>query len=129
MRVTFTFPSKYPLATHPEGTPSVDLERSPLISQRNRAYVLKRLRIIRETKRPCLEACLKFLSSGEDGRLLDSESSDDDDDGAERKKKKGKGMTVSILRNHKNMAEPITSQGSFGPNGRLWLVSSASPCV
>lgn len=127
MRVTFTFPPKYPVALHPEGTPSVDLERSPLVSQRDRAYVLKRLRVIRETKRPCLEACLKFLSSGEDGRMLDSESSDEEGDNLERKKKKGKGMTVSILRNHKNMAEPRTSQGAFGPNG-TFLSCAVFPC-
>ncbi|TFK18369.1 hypothetical protein FA15DRAFT_760641 [Coprinopsis marcescibilis] len=125
MRVTFTFPQKYPQGGHPEGTPSVDLERNPLISARDRAFMLKRLKSIRETKRPCIEACLKFLLfEGTDGRV-DSESSDDDTPAAKRKGKE----TVSILRNHKNLAEPRTSQGAFGPNGELICFFRAPPRI
>ncbi|KAH6903445.1 vacuolar membrane protein [Coprinopsis sp. MPI-PUGE-AT-0042] len=128
MRVTFTFPPKYPMAPHPEGTPSVDLERSPLVSQRDRAYVLKRLKVIRENESDLAwKLVSSFFHPAKDGRMLDSESSDDDVDNVERKKKKGKGMTVSILRTHKNMAEPRTSQGSFGPNGELICFFRSAP--
>lgn len=101
--------------------------------------MLKRLKAIRERKRPCLEACLRFLlfgdedsSTGGNSRLsiMDGESSDDDappaanaeGDNVSGSKKKGKEVTVSLLRNHKNLAEPRTTQGSFGPNGEFSLV-------
>lgn len=117
MRVTFTFPREYPHAPHPQGTPAVELERSPLISMRDRAYILSRLRRIRERKRPCLEACLRFLLWVDEGQndeaLADSESSSDDEPSG----KKAKNITLSLLRNTKNLAEPRTSQGAFGPNG------------
>ena len=58
LRVTFSFPRDYPLA---QGTPSVELERNPFISIKTRAFILRHLRVIRETQRPCLEACLRFL--------------------------------------------------------------------
>ena len=111
MRVTFTFPRDYPYGIHPQGTPTVDLEKNPLISIRDRAYILKSLRWIRERKRPCLEACLRFLLFGSDDRALDDDSSDDEIDQQERE------ITMSLLRNNKNLAEPRTSQGAFGPNG------------
>jgi len=119
MRVTFTFPPKYPQAGHPEGTPNVEVERSPLISLRDRAYIQKRLLAIRERKRPCLEACLRFLLFREEDResralMTDSESSDEEHEPSNRT---GKEFNVTMLRNHKNLAEPRTSQGTFGPDG------------
>lgn len=120
MRVTFTFPRKYPQASHPDGTPIIELERNPLILLRDRAYILKHLRRIRERKRPCLEPCLRFLLFAEEGSndrdMMYSESSDDDDDTG--RVKEPRNVTVSfLLRNHKNLAEPRSSQASFGPNG------------
>lgn len=89
----------------------------------DRAFILKHLRRIRERKRPCLESCLRFLLFAEDGDddgdLMDSESSDDDDDHNAGDGKKSREITVSLLRNHKNLAEPRSSQGSFGPNGNV----------
>ncbi|KAF5346263.1 hypothetical protein D9756_011276 [Leucocoprinus leucothites] len=138
IRITFTFPREYPSFPGPEGTPTIDLERSPLVSMKNRAFMLKRLKAIRERKRPCLESCLKFLLfGGEEEELsrqsfaMDGESSDEDvgpaDDvgrgagvgGGRQIGGKGKEVTVSLLRNHKNLAEPRTTQGAFGPNGEL----------
>jgi WD repeat-containing protein 59 len=94
---------------------------------KDRAFMLRRLRIIREQKRPCLEACLRFLLYGDGGEgtlpesgslsINDSDSSDDDADD-DPTAKKGKEVTV-ILRNNKNLVEPRTSQGTFGPSGRL----------
>lgn len=131
MRVTFTFPRDYPQAAHPDGTPTVNLEQSPLISIKNRAFILRRLKAIRETRRPCLEACLRFLlcaNEEENGRTearnhLDSGSSDDDDD-----EKKDKDFSLT-LRNHKNLAEPCTSQGTFGPNGEFVCFFRAPPRI
>ncbi|KAF9442618.1 hypothetical protein P691DRAFT_789193 [Macrolepiota fuliginosa MF-IS2] len=137
IRIMFTFPREYPQSPHPAGTPLVDIERSPLVSMKDRAFVLKRLRFIREHKRPCLEACLRFLSFGHEdeddgegglglglglgGRARrDGESSDEDALATGvglGEKGKGKEVTVSLLRNHKNLAEPRTTQGTFGPNG------------
>ncbi|XP_006457486.1 hypothetical protein AGABI2DRAFT_189013 [Agaricus bisporus var. bisporus H97] len=146
IRITFAFPREYPQAGHPEGTPLIDLERSPLVSLKYRAFMLKRLKAIREHKRPCLEACLRFLLFGDEdsitdgsGRfsIMDGESSDDDDaptattDGnnVSGSKKKSKEVTVSLLRNHKNLAEPRTTQGAFGPNGELICFFRAPPRV
>lgn len=119
MRVTLTFPRDYPQAIYPNGTPTIELERNPLISLRRRDFILKHLRRIRERKRPCLEACLRFLLFADDGQInediADSETSSDEDQPAG--KKKTKEITISLLRNSKNLTEPRTSQGSFGPNG------------
>jgi hypothetical protein len=119
IRITFTFPKDYPNKVHPQGTPSVELERNTLISLKNRAFILRRLRAIRERQRPCLEACLRFLSEGEKSgarRPMDSESSSEGEGHISRK---SRDLTVSLLRSHKNLAEPRTSQGTFGPNGVL----------
>lgn len=120
MRVTFNFPRDYPQALYPHGTPTVELERNPLIPMRTRAFILKHLRRIREQRRPCLEACLRFLilaheNQDEHEMMDDSDSSSDDEE--EESRTKEREITVSLLRNHKNLAEPRTSQGAFGPNG------------
>ncbi|KAJ6537274.1 hypothetical protein DFH09DRAFT_1369220 [Mycena vulgaris] len=123
IRITFTFPKDYPHGHHPRGTPTVALERNPLISLKNRAFILRRLRVLRERQRPCLEACLRFLSEGEKSGAphpMDSESSSDE--GVSRK-------TVLLLRSHKNLAEPRTSQGTFGPNGELVCFFRAPPRI
>lgn len=122
IRVTFTFPKDYPSALHPEGTPTIEVERNPLISNRTRALILRRLKIIRERRRPCLEPCLRYLSFGTEEQNIgpppmDSESSDDD----EHMTRKSRDFTVSLLRNNKNLAEPRTSQGTFGPNGVFYF--------
>lgn len=120
IRVTFTFPRDYPQAAHPGGTPQVELERNPLISMKSRVHILRRLRVIREQERPCLESCLRFLLFGDEARddpslSLDSESSSEDELAAiPRRNKDGQ---FSVVRGEKNLAEPRTSQGVFGPNG------------
>lgn len=121
IRVTFVFPRDYPQAGYPHGTPSIDLERNPLINVKTRAFMLRQLKRIRETRRPCLEACLMFLLyRSEDFQagpslLIDSDSSDEDNDNVTSGKSKE--ITVSLLRNNKNLAEPRTSQGIFAPSG------------
>ncbi|KAJ7500604.1 hypothetical protein B0H11DRAFT_784912 [Mycena galericulata] len=129
IRITFTFPKDYPQGLHPRGTPTVELERNPLISLKNRAFILRRLRALRERQRPCLEACLRFLSEGEKSggpHPMDSESSSDDEEHVSRK---SRDFTVSLLRSHKNLAEPRTSQGTFGPNGELVCFFRAPPRI
>ncbi|KAJ8495802.1 hypothetical protein ONZ45_g12696 [Pleurotus djamor] len=131
IRVTFTFPKEYPALPHPEGTPTVEVERSPLISNQSRALILRRLKKIREKRRPCLEACLRFLlfknedQNTEPLPLADSESSSDE----EHATRKSRDLTVSLLRNNKNLAEPRTSQGTFGPNGELVCFFRAPPRI
>ncbi|KAK2464862.1 hypothetical protein APHAL10511_002938 [Amanita phalloides] len=139
IRVTFTFPRDYPYAHYPHGVPTVEVERNPLIPVRNRAFMLRRLRIIREQRRPCLEACLRFLLFGDEEEEqagpalhLDSESSSEEEStsvGGDRKKRKKGVPAISMLRNHKNLAEPRTSQGTFGPNGELVCFFRASPRI
>lgn len=133
VRVTFAFPKDYPHTLHPGGTPTVDLERSPLISIRNRAFMLRRLRMLRETRRPCLEACLRFLLYGnEDGRQrqtahIDYDSSSDDETTSVLRSKRE--AIIAPLHSDKNIAEPVTSQGVFGPNGQLVCFSRAPPRI
>lgn len=120
VRVTFTFPREYPGADHPQGTPLVDIERSPLIPTIRRAYMRRKLKKIRETERPCLELCLRFLLVGDGGENrpgLDSGSSSDEDRPA--KQKRTKDFSASLIRDHQNLAEPRSSQGVFGPNGTI----------
>ncbi len=135
IRISFTFPRDYPHASHPGGTPQVELERNPLIPVKSRVLILRRLRTIREQQRPCLEACLKFLlygdSDDDDDRpssMDDSESSDDDVGVAARRSKDG---AMTMLRSDKNLAEPRTSQGVFGPNGEMvtHTFDSDYPCL
>ncbi|KAJ7576839.1 hypothetical protein C8J56DRAFT_971742 [Mycena floridula] len=125
IRVTFVFPRDYP---HSSGIPSIELERNPLISLKNRAFMLRRLRAIRETQRPCLEACLNFLLFRRDEKVghrlpLDSESSSEDEDDRFRT---SRDFHVSV---HKNLTEPRTSQGCFGPNGELVCFFRAPPRI
>ncbi|KAG2145097.1 hypothetical protein DEU56DRAFT_978948 [Suillus clintonianus] len=134
IRVSFRFPKTYPQS----GVPDIDLERNPLVSMQSRAFMLRRLRGIRERRRPCLEACLRFLLFGdEDERVgiprgIDSESSNEEEEDNARKGeggRKSRDFTVSLLRNNKNLAEPRTSQGVFGPNGELVCFFRAPPRI
>lgn len=66
---------------------------------------------------------LKTRSSGENGEDLgDSDSSEED---IQRMAEMGNHVgrddevTMSMLRDNKNLAEPRTCQGSFGPNGQF----------
>jgi len=127
IRIAFTFPKDYPFSHGPSGTPTIDLERNPLISLNDRAFMLRRLRVIRDTHRPCLEACLRFLLFGNEGeRVMRSSGSSDtedfnreDGDASDRKVSSAQNddAAYSQLRNDKTLAEPRTSQGVFGPNG------------
>ena len=127
VRVSFTFPKTYPHGLRPDGTPSVDLERSPLISIRNRAFMLRRLRVLRETRRPCLEACLRFLLYGNEdekqrrtAHIVYDSSSDEETTSILRSKRE---TIVAPLHSDKNIAEPVTSQGVFGPNGKTYRIT------
>lgn len=131
LRITFTFPREYPQASFPDGIPTVDLERSPLISIRQRAFILRRVREIREKQRPCLEKCLRFLLFGDQQEdnghraAIDSEESSEDE-----MPPAGRGDPASTaLRSHKNLAEPRTSQGVFGVNGQLVCFFRAPPRI
>jgi len=48
-----------------------------------------------------------------------SGSSSEEDEGPSTRKSRD--FTVSLLRNNKNLAEPRTSQGVFGPNGKIFV--------
>ncbi|KAI0763928.1 hypothetical protein BD413DRAFT_197550 [Trametes elegans] len=133
LRVTFTFPRDYPQTTYPspDGVPTVDLERSPLISMKQRAFLLRRLKEIRERERPCLEKCLKFLLFGdrvEDSSrhaAIDSGSSSEDEESNVRKGD----TSLPALRGDKNLAEPRTSQGVFSANGQLVCFDNTPPRI
>ena len=133
IRVTFTFPKDYPFSSGLSGMPAVELERNPLISLNDRALMLRRLRVIRETHRPCLEACLRFLLFGNEGERLMRSSGSSDIEGFNQENEGAPGRRAlptetddaaySQLRNDKTLAEPRTSQGVFGPNGTrsIWF--------
>ncbi|KAG6900566.1 hypothetical protein C0993_008720 [Termitomyces sp. T159_Od127] len=125
IRVTFNFPRDYPQATHPAGTPTVEIERNPLISLKDRAFMLRRLAALRE-QRPCLESCLRFLLFRDNDRLgtpafMESESSSSEGEEHEALSgtRKTRDISTTALRTVKNLVEPRTSQGTFGPNGEL----------
>ncbi|KIY66475.1 hypothetical protein CYLTODRAFT_377661 [Cylindrobasidium torrendii FP15055 ss-10] len=134
MRVTFTFPKEYP-DEGPEGTPTVSLDQNPLISINDRARILRKLKHLRESRRPCLLACLRFLifknedMDADDKQQvgLDDESSDEETNG--NAKRDEREFTAALMRNNKNLAEPRTSQGSFGPDGSLIKFSRAPPRI
>lgn len=94
----------------------------------NRAFMLRRLKTIRERRRPCLEACLRFLLFADENEQVGipvdmrSESSSEEDEGPATRKSRD--FTVSLLRNNKNLAEPRTSQGVFGPNGKTFVLTT-----
>ncbi|KAI0646043.1 hypothetical protein C8Q79DRAFT_1110779 [Trametes meyenii] len=129
LRVAFTFPRDYPHKAYPDGVPTVDLERTPLISMNQRAFILRRIGDIRRYERPCLEKCLKFLLFGDQMEdsvrhaAIDSESSED-----EAPQRKGDHAYAS-LRVDKNLAEPRTSQGVFSANGQLVCFDNAPPRI
>lgn len=90
--------------------------------------MLRRLRVIREAHRPCLEACLRFLLFRNEGeRIMRSSGSSDIEDfnhghesasGRKVSSAQKDDAAYSQLRNDKTLAEPRTSQGVFGPNGK-----------
>lgn len=135
VRVSFAFPKDYP-NTQPNSNPTVDLEPTPLIPLRTRAHMLRRLRAMLETRRPVLEACLRFLLFGDDERPaaaygeFDS-SSDEESRGARvgGSRVRGRDAAVVMLHNNKNIAEPRTSQGVFGPDGRLVVFGRVPPRI
>ncbi|OBZ77972.1 putative RWD, RING finger and WD repeat-containing protein C11E3.05 [Grifola frondosa] len=132
IRITFTFPRGYPQANDPSGIATIDLERSPLISIKQHAFILRRLRTIREQQRRCLEGCLRFLLFGDqndDPRRTanDFDSSSEDELPFDSRKAKSGGL--STMRGDKNLAEPRTSQGVFGANGQLVCFSRAPPRI
>ncbi|KAI0345160.1 hypothetical protein BDW22DRAFT_1354052 [Trametopsis cervina] len=132
IRITFIFPRDYPQALHPAGTPQVELERNPLIPVKSRVHILRRLHAIRQQQRPCLEACLRFLLFGDSdddyrpSAMDDSDSSDDEMSAIPRRVKDG---AFAVPRSDKNLAEPRTSQGVFGPNGQLVCFFRAPPRI
>ena len=85
--------------------------------------MLQQLRDIRERQRPCLEPCLRFLLSTNSTRKIravdldDTASSSGDDE--QPRNSQAKDFSVSLIRDHPNLAEPRSSQGVFGANGRL----------
>jgi WD repeat-containing protein 59 len=83
--------------------------------------MLRRLRILRETRRPCLEACLRFLLYGNEDEKqrrtahISYDSSSDEETYLLRSKREP--IVTPLHGGDKNIAEPVTSQGVFGPNG------------
>lgn len=67
-----------------------------------------------------------FVKRGGLALPVDSDSDSDLDGrhggGADDEKRRGKDI-AALLRNTKNLAEPRTSQGSFGPNGQHMLLN------
>ena len=87
--------------------------------------MLRKLRTIRERRRPCLEACLRFLLFGDEDDQVTAPvdmglGSSSEDEGPGQLTHKSRNLTVSLLRNNNNVPEPRTSQGVFGPNGMLY---------
>ncbi|KAG6865819.1 hypothetical protein C0991_011438 [Blastosporella zonata] len=126
IRITFIFPRNYPQSRDSSSTPIVDLERNPLTSLKDRAFMLRRLSIIREQQRPCLESCLRFLLFRDNERPgvatpMESESSSSENEQSTVAigRRKNRDNSSTSQRTVKYLVEPRTSQGTFGPNGEL----------
>lgn len=96
--------------------------------------MLRKLRTIRERRRPCLEACLRFLLFGDEDDQVTTpvdmgSGSSSEDEGPGQLTHKSRNFTVSLLRNNNNVPEPRTSQGVFGPNGELVCFFRAMPRI
>jgi hypothetical protein len=82
--------------------------------------------MLRETRRPCLEACLRFLLYGNEDEKqrrtahIAYDSSSDEETSLLRSKRE---PIATPLHSDKNLAEPVTSQGVFGPNGESYQVT------
>jgi hypothetical protein len=127
IRITFHFPPEYPRSLARSAIPTIELEKSPEILLKDRAYILRCLRKIRLHTRPCLEPCLRFLlgMSTRYGRTFGPRGADSDsdssDDGGQRQSRSG---IVSHLSNHAdNVPMPRRCQGVFGPNGDKLLAT------
>lgn len=107
--MTFTFPREYPNPHYLGGSPTIELDNA--LGSKIRDAVMLRLNELSETRRPCLEPCLKYLLLGDDfekeevtpSKAASNASSDDDDD--------------DQFDASNNLGEPRTSQGVFAPNG------------
>lgn len=110
----------------------MDLERNPLISMKTRLHIVRKLKAIRE-ERPCLEACLRFLLFGDEGEEvrgsnIDTESSSEDEE-VQGMLRRGKDGGFTFVRGDKNLAEPRTSQGVFGPSGENPSLLQSKLCL
>jgi hypothetical protein len=123
IRVTFIFPREYPRSMTPQSLPHIDLEKNHLIPVKNRAFLLRELRVLRK-KPPCLEACLRFLlglpnKRGIAGRSVDTDSGSSSEEEADGGVSRPNRDTSVTMRGQTGLAEPRTSQGVFGPNGDI----------
>lgn len=120
IRITFHFPPEYPRSLARSAIPTIELEKSPEISLKDRAYILRRLRKIRLNTRPCLAACLRFLLGMPDfnGRMLGPRGADSDSDSSDEGQRQSRSAIVSHLSSHaEKVPMPRRCQGVFGPNG------------
>jgi hypothetical protein len=118
VRVAFEFPKAYP--SDPLANPSYDIDKSPLIPPSNRTRMVEGMQaILAEHQRRPLEACLSFLRFGARYSTRPPSPHDALDDSSEEEENANKNIrpVASMLRNHKNLGEPRTSQGVFSPNG------------
>lgn len=130
IRITFHFPPEYPRSPARSAMPTIELEKSPDILLKDRAYILRCLRKIRLNTRPCLEACLRFLLGMPDvaGRIFGSRGLDSDSDSSDGGQRQSRSGIVTHLRNHAdNVPMPRRCQGVFGPNGELVCFFPAPP--
>ena len=126
IRITFHFPPEYPRSSARAAVPTIELEKSPEVSLKDRAYILRRLRKIRLNTRPCLSACLRFLLGMPDmhGRMLGLRGADSDSDSSDEGQRQSRSGVVSHLTSHANgVPMPRRCQGVFGPNGKNILGS------
>ena len=129
-----TFPHDYAYAKHPHGIPAVELERNPLIPMPLRAFML-RLPAHHPRTASAVSRGLPALWQRRGGAavvcvaygLFQTSEEESAFASRERKRQKKEVHGISMLTNHKNLAEPRTWQGTFGSNGELVCFFRASP--
>ncbi|KZT54266.1 hypothetical protein CALCODRAFT_473689 [Calocera cornea HHB12733] len=121
LRATFTFPSNYPRSNSTSATPHIELEKTSTLPLRTRAYLLRHLRELRVQRRPCLEACVRFLLGMPDvnGRFNGADPFDDDDESDDEDR--GRQSAREAMARKFNINVPTARRGgaTFGPNGEL----------
>lgn len=147
IRISFSFPKDYwkfsPTDPNAKRSiPSFELDKIAGISLKTRAFLLKKLRNIRYTHRPCLEPCLRFLLGEEEGigygfrgafGMSEGSRSDGEDENVpavgddlaiesgDIRGRPGKDGIPFVKNTMENSIRPRRCGGVFGPNGTKLL--------
>jgi len=119
LRIMFSFPKFYPELM----PPTIEIERSPDVSARTRAFLLKSARElmhdhVHHRKPAAFESCLKFLL-GDRSAALEAAKVDRFVDSDEEMREPTPGMRPDVLQNNVSVPSPRQAGACFTAEGRL----------